>query len=190
MPAVLSAAPGFRLRRLVGLVEQIELELGGEIRRHALRAEPGDLRLQHGPRAVRDRLVMMVIDDVAEDQRGPRQPRDAPERREIGLHGEVAVALFPIGDGVARHRLHVDVVGEQIVAAVGFLVGAVEKILGLEALADQPSLHVGKAGHDRIDLAGANRLLQLVETEISGHTRLLHPCDDEARAIRAGLLSS
>ena len=127
MPAVLRPLPGFRLRRLVGLVEQIELELGGEIRRHALRAEPGDLRLQHGPRAVRDRLVMMVVEDVAEDQRGPRQPRDAPERRQVGLHDEVAVALFPVGDGVARHRLHVDVVGEQVVAAVRLLVGAVEE---------------------------------------------------------------
>jgi hypothetical protein len=72
---------------------------------------------------------------------------------------------------------------------VGFLEGAVEKKFGLKALADEPSLHIGKAGHDGIDLAGANGLLQLVETEISGHTRLLHTCADEARASRAGLLS-
>ncbi len=104
---------------------------------------------------------MMVVDDVAEDQRRARQPRDAPQRRQVGLHDEVAVALVPVGGLVAGHRLHVDVVGEQVVAAVGLLVGAVEEVLGLEALADQPSLHVGKASHDRVDLAGADRLLQL-----------------------------
>ena len=95
------------------------------------------------------------------------------QRGQIGLHDEVAVALFPIGDGVARHRLHVDVVGEQIVAAVGFLVGAVEEILGLEALADEASLHVGKAGHDRVDLAGADRLLQLLQCQNAGHAGFL-----------------
>ena len=67
--------------------------------------------------------VLVACDDRA--RRTERAPlpaaRNAPERRQVGLHDEVAVALLPIGHGVARHRLHIDVVGEQIVAAVGFL---------------------------------------------------------------------
>ena len=81
---------------------------------------------------------------------------------------EIAIALLPIGGGVAGHRLHVDVVGEQIVAAVRLLIRAVEEILGLEALADQRALHVGKADHDGVDLAVGDGLLQLVEGEVSG----------------------
>ena len=115
----------------------------------------------------------MMIEDVAENERGCRQPRNAPERRQVRLHDEVAVALLPIGDGVARHRLHIDVVGEQVVAAVGLLIGAVEEEFGLEAFADEPSLHVGEADHDRVDLAGADGLLQLVQGEISTHILVL-----------------
>ena len=110
-------------------------------------------------------------DDGRARRRAParcRQPRHAPQRRQVGLHDEIAVALLPARRRVARHRLHVDVVGEQIVAAVRLLVGAVEEVLGLEALADQPALHVGEADHDRVDLAGADGLLQLVQREISG----------------------
>jgi hypothetical protein len=38
--------------------------------------------------------------------------------------------------------------------------GAAEEKLGLKALADEPPLHVGEAGDDRVDLAGAHGLLQ------------------------------
>ncbi len=121
--------------------------------------------LQHRARAMRQRLVMMVVDHVAEHECRRRQPGRAPQRRQVRLHDEVAVALFPVGDGVARHRLHVDVVGEQVVAAVGFLVGAVEEEIGLHALADQAALHVGEADDDRVDLATIGRRPQLFQRQ-------------------------
>ena len=169
----LEIAKAFGFGRFVGLVEQIEFELGSEIGRHAKRVEPRDLLAQHRARGMRECLMAVMIEDVAENERRCRQPRNAPERRQVGLHDEIAVALFPIGDGVARHRLHIDVVGEQIVAAVGLFIGAVDEKFGLEALADEPSLHVGEADHDRVDLAGANRFLQLIQSEISAHVRVL-----------------
>ena len=46
---------------------------------------------------------------------------------------------------------------------MGLFIGAVEEKFGLEAFADEPSLHVGEADHDRIDLAGADGFLQLVQ---------------------------
>ena len=103
-----------------------------------------------------------MVEDVAQHERGSRQPRSAPQRGEVRLHDEIAIALFPIGHGVARHRLHIDVVGEQIVAAMRLLMGATEEKLGLEALADEPPLHVGEAGDDRVDLAGTHGLLQFL----------------------------
>ena len=72
-----------------------------------------------------------------------------------GFMHEVAVALLPVRDRVAGHRLHVDVVGEQIVAAMRLLVRAFEEVVGLHALADEPALHVGEGDDDRVDLAGA-----------------------------------
>ena len=41
------------------------------------------------------------------------------------------------------------------------LIGAAEEKLGLKALADEPALHVGEAGDDRVDLAGADSLLAI-----------------------------
>ena len=102
-------------------------------------------------------VVMVVVEHVAEHQRGAFEPGHAPQRREVGLHDEVAIALVPARRRVARHRLHVDVVGEQVVAAVRLLMRAVEEELGLEALADQPALHVGNAATHGVDGAGRRR---------------------------------
>ena len=114
-------------------------------------------------------LVAVMIEDVAENKRGPRQPGNAPQRAHVRLHDEVAVALLPVGHGITRHRLHIDVVGEQIVAAVRLLISAVEEILGLKTLADEPALHVGEAGDHRVDFACADSLLQFLEGQHAGH---------------------
>ena len=68
---------------------------------------------------------------------------------DVGLHDEIAIALGPVGGLVAGHRLHIDVVGEQVVAAMRLLDRAIEEELGLEALADQPPLHVGEGDDAR-----------------------------------------
>ena len=75
----------------------------------------------------------------------PVEPGRLHQRREVGLEDEVAIALVPVGRLVAGHRLHIDIVGEQIVAAMRLLDARRRGKLGLEALADQPPLHVGKA---------------------------------------------
>ena len=138
-----------------------------------MRAKPRDLLLQHRARAVRQVRGVVMIEHVAQHERRRRQPGNAPERRQVRLHREIAVALLPIGDRVARHRLHVDVVGEEIVAAVGLLIGAVEEILDVETLADQTSLHVGHAGDDGVDLAAIGGNAQLFQCQSAGHARRL-----------------
>jgi hypothetical protein len=115
--------------------------------------------------------VRVVVEDVAEDERGAFQPGDRPERPHVRLHDEIAVALRPVRRRVAGHRLHVDIVGHQVVAGMR-LVG-VEEELRLEALADQPPLHVDKADEDGVDRPRCGGFLQLVERQVSSHVPLL-----------------
>ena len=135
---------------LVALVEQIEFELGGEHTGIAAIGQPRDLLLQDAARAVRQ-VVIVVVLHVAQDQRGIFKPADPAQGGQVRLQNEVAIALGPAGRCVARHGLHVDIVGQQVIAAMRFLVAAVEEIFGLETLADQASLHVHHAGEHGID---------------------------------------
>src|SRR3546814_4962415 len=54
---------------------------------------------------------------------------------------------------VCSSDLHVNVVGQQVIAAVGFFMGTVEEELDLEAFADQSALHIDQAGEHGVDLA-------------------------------------
>jgi hypothetical protein len=87
----------------------------------------------------------VVVEDVAQHQRGPSSHGDAAQRRKVGLHDEVAVALLPAGGLVARHRLHVDVVGEQVVAAVRLVMGASTKYSAWKRLPISRPCMSGKA---------------------------------------------
>ena len=102
-------------------------------------------------------------------QRGALQPGNAPQGGKVRLHDEVAVALVPARRLVAGHRLHIDVVGQQVVAAVRLLVGAVREEFRLEALADQAALHVHHGHQHGVDGAGADRALQLRHGEVACH---------------------
>ena len=97
---------------------------------------------------------MMMVEHVGEHQRGAVEPRQAAQGRHVGLHDEVAVALLPARRRVARHRLHVDVVGKQVVAAVRLFVRAVDEKFRLEALADEAALHVDHGDDHGVDRAG------------------------------------
>ena len=104
-------------------------------------------------------------DDVAEDERRRRQPRDAAQRVEVRAEAEVAVAPLPARDPVARNRSHVHLEREQVVAALDAVLRNVllQEELPVHALAHQASLHVGEGDDDGVDRAlldGASELLQ------------------------------
>jgi hypothetical protein len=61
-------------RLLERLLEAVELELGGGLDDVAQRRRALDLPLEDPPRRLLDRLALLGV-DVAEDQRGFRQPR-------------------------------------------------------------------------------------------------------------------
>jgi hypothetical protein len=102
---------------------------------------------------------------VAEDERRPLEPRDPPERRQIGNDVEVAVALLPGSDLVAGHRVHLHLQREQIVAALDRVsgVGLLEEELRVQAFSHQATLHVGEGDDDGVDVAGVDLLPHLVE---------------------------
>ena len=96
----------------------------------------------------------VVVDDVGENQRGAVEPGDPPQRRHVGLDPEVPVAVLPVRHLVAGQRLHVHVEREQVVAALHPVPDhLVEEVLDLDALAEQPPLHVREGGDDGVDRA-------------------------------------
>ncbi len=165
----LQALPVLFAGGIVGFLEQVELEFGGEVGKVATLLQPRHLLAQNRARRMRQVLVRMVVLDVVEDERRLLQPGHRADGGEVRLHDEVAVALRPARRLVAGHRLHIDVVGEQVVAAVRLVIGALDEELRQEPLADQPALHVDRGSENGVDLAVRNRLLQLIECEISGH---------------------
>ena len=115
---------------------------------------------------------MVMVDDVGEHERRRLQPGDSAQGRHVGLQREIAVALAPARRRVTRHRLHVDVVGQQIAAGVSFLVRGFDEVFRMKALADELPRHVGEGDDDGVDLARADRGFQGVEGQHTGHRGL------------------
>ena len=154
---------------VVGRFEEEEFELGRHHRLEPHGAGAGDLALEDGAGGVGDFLVGVVVEDVAHHHGGAGEPGHAAERREVGLVDVVAVARGPACGLVALHRVHLDVGGEEVVAAVGFLVAAVHEVLRVEALAHEAALHVHDAGEHRVDLSARDGGLERVEGQVRGH---------------------
>ena len=102
---------------LVGVLEQIELELGPGLGVESQLAGAVDLTAQHLARRDGHRLALHGF-DVAEDERGLLQPGQPPNRRQVGMAVHVAVARPPVGEFEPRERLVVDVHGQQVIAGV------------------------------------------------------------------------
>ena len=118
--------------------------------------------------------MRVMVEHVAKDEGRAFLPGNAAERFHVGLQGEVAIAALPGGRLVARHRLHIDVEGEQIVTGVRLLVRAAAEEGRVEALAREPPLQIGEAGDDGVDFAGFGEGCELVEGQHAGHGEV--PC--------------
>ena len=156
----------------VALLVEVELELGGELRRVA-----------HLPRRARTAAISTWRGEattgepswLTTSQRTSAVRSSHGIRRSVAMSGaiaEVAVALLPVGHLVAGHRLHLHVEGEQVVAALDpVLDDLVEEVLDLDPLAEQPPLHVGEGGDDRVDRARLGLLAEVVERRASRRCR-------------------
>ena len=171
------------VRLLEGLAEEIELELAAHHRREAERGRALELRLQHLARRRLHRRPVVPL-HVAEHERRRLEPRDAAERRQVGPDVEVAVALLPARERVARHRVHLHLEREQVVAPLHPVprVHLLEEELGVEALPHQPALHVGEGDDDGVDRAGS-RPSARSSSKLSIAAILFRP--DDARILTA-----
>ncbi len=153
-----------RVRLLVALAVEEELELGAEHGLEAERAATVDLRLQHLARRRCDRRPVVPL-DVAEDERGRLVPGHAAQRPEVWLEPEVAVASLPARHRVAGDGIHLHLEREQVVAAFDLVarVQFLEEELGVQPLAHQPSLHVGEGRDHRVDRARLDVRPQLLQ---------------------------
>ena len=151
------------------LFENEEFQLGGHHRLEAKRPCAGHLTLQHGARRMRHLFMRLVVEDVAKHKHRALKPGQPPDCRQVGLHDVVAITRFPGCGLIALRRRHLQIGGEQIVAAMGFLPRALDKMLGVKPLAGKPPLHVDDTGKDRVDLAGSGRGFQFVKGKLSSH---------------------
>ena len=72
----------------------------------------------------------------------------------VGPHREIAEAGFPIRELESVHRVHLDVDGEQIIAAVRAVLGdALQIELAGEAFADEATEDIRERDDDGIDFA-------------------------------------
>ncbi len=79
------------------------------------------------------------------------QPGRKAQGGEVWLHDEIAVTLVPARRFIARNRLHIDVIGQKIIAAMRFIMRGFHKEARVEAFANQAALHVYKTCKNRIN---------------------------------------
>ena len=126
---------------------------------------------------------------VPEHERRPLEPRDPPQRPEVGDDVEVAVPLVPARDLVAGHRVHLHLEREQVVAALDgvlFVENLLDEELGVEPLPHQAPLHVGERDDDRVDLAGGDQLSQRVGAQHPGDPMRLPPSAQRETLVAIG----
>ena len=155
----------------VGLLEEVELELGGAPDHEAPVGRPLDLAPQH--LAGRDLDGGAVgVGEVAQHHRRARHPGQLHQGGQVEMTDDVAVAEVPVGEGVAGLRVHVDVDAEQVVTRIHAVVhDVVEEEAARHALADGATLQV-REGHDHgVDPSAGDVLRELREI----HAPLL-PC--------------
>ena len=148
---------------LVGVAEDDELELGAGVGRPAALGQARELAAQDLAR--RDDDVRAVLPgDVGQAHDGPLLPGHRAQRVEVGAQHEVAVAALPGEHRIAADGRHVDVHAEQVVAALGAVLGDLgEEVAGGQALALQAALHVGQREQHRVDRAAVDPGAQLLQ---------------------------
>jgi hypothetical protein len=72
---------------------------------------------------------------------------------------KVAIAKLPVREAIAAHRIHLHVGREEVATAMGAVLGdAVDKHLGVVALAHKAPVVVGESDNDGVDLFDRNPL--------------------------------
>ena len=154
--------------------EQVELELGGALDHEAPLGGPLDLAPEDAAGGHLDRLALHGH-EVAQDEHTSRLPGDGPHRLGVDDGVEIAVAGLPVGELVARQRIHVDVAGQEVVAGLDAVVGHVIEEEGAgDPLADGAPLEVRECHDDGVHVARTDLVREGLERQ--------HPCTLTHRA--------
>ena len=158
-------------RLLVGVVEDDELQLGAGQRDQPRRRRPA--RPAPAGSAAGDcddrRVPSSSQPQVAVHHRRARQPRHRAQRVQVEARTRCRRSRAPRSDRVAVDGVHVDVDGEQVVAALGaVLQHGVQEELGVDPLALQPALHVGERDDDGVDVTVARSGVRSCSTVSAG----------------------
>lgn len=165
----IEAAIALGARRFISLAEHIELQLRAPHDGIAEFPRLLDLSLQHPARRDLDRFAMRLGIEVAQHERGSRQPGDPAQRIQVRHGAHVAVARLPTGEAIAGNGVHLHVAGEEIVADVRSSVGDVlQKEMAGHALAHQAAIQVWKHGQHRVNLFVCHSFGQVVECQQAG----------------------
>ena len=159
---------------LEGVREDVELELRTRLDGVAQACGPLGLALEHRPGRDRDLRARLLVDRVAQDDRGRLEPGQNSGRLPRLAPDPVAVPGLPVHQLEAVRRVHLHVRAEQVRAEVNAVVDhALEEGLGLDPFAHEAALHVGQGDDDRVDPAIADHPAQLLEplgTLVAGAT--------------------
>ncbi len=151
----------------VAVLEDDELEFRAHERAEALLGQAVELALEDLPGVGCDGCAVEP-GQVGRDECRARQPRHQAQGVDVRHHRHVAVAPLPAGDRVSAHGVHLDIDGEQVVAALGAVLGELlqEETSGC-ALADEAPLHVGEGDDDGVDLLGRDHHGQLLNSQVA-----------------------
>ncbi len=143
------------------LFKQEKFQFGGAncVKTHV--RQTCDLFFQHRTRRMGNLGMSVMIHHVTNDQSRAFQPRRAAQCGEVRLHQIVAISGGPAGGGIAFHRVHFQIGGQQIVATMGFFPRAVDEMLRHKTLAHQPALHIHDACQNGIDFAARTQCAKL-----------------------------
>ena len=105
--------------------------------------------------------MRLLIFHIADYQGGALLPGGHAHGVQVGYQMKVTIAERPVGILITRHRLHLHIHGEQIVAAVGAVAAdMLEKEAGVIAFAHKAPVEISKHDHHGIDLIFFNQLGQ------------------------------
>jgi len=157
--------PGW-LDRLIQAQRTDGLVIIGQSDQH----EALNLAAEDRPRGNLDE-VAVVVRHIAEHECGSVLPGEQPQCVGVNFRDEIAVALFPVGEGVARHGIEIDVGPEEVVTAFRAVFGhrLCEEWCG-DALADGTPVEIREAHDDRVNGSRSDRVVEFME---SGHAPLL-----------------
>ncbi len=152
---------------LVAGVEGDELQLGAGEGLPAVLGAAVELAAQDPARRLGDGGVVGPL-EVALHERSSGQVGEQPGGALVEHELHVAVPALPRRDRVPVDGVHVDIDGEQVVAALGAVSDhVVGEVAAVQPLALQPALHVGEPDDDRVDRAVVDATQQVLHREMA-----------------------